>query len=133
MSCVVHGMRNQKNPDVRSGVASNLNPPVEAGYFVDVEAGDRLRDDERWDAHGVPLIGADEDGVWWGTDRAAWVLREHPFTVTIHGHRGRQDWDGHFVGTEADAIEYAETHGVTVDHVESGDPRYEIGGIWRAP
>lgn len=96
------------------------------GYFVDVAAGERLADHETVDAHGTDLIGVDYDGgLWWGTERAAWVLHEHAFTVIVRGKLGRRPWSGHFVGTEDAAIEYAETHGVVVDEVESGDPSYE--------
>jgi len=106
-------------------------PKIVAGYFVDVQAGERLADHETWDAHGTPLIGMDDDGFWWGTERAAWVLHEYPFVVVVHGTLGCRPWDGYFVGTEEAAIEYAETHGVTVGEVESGDPEYEARQLRR--
>lgn len=100
--------------------------PSRAACFVDPVSGERLADTDTCDAHGTDLIGVDEYGVWWGTERAAWVLHEHPFTVQVRGRIGRLAWEGHFVGTEDAAIEYAETHGVVVDEVESGDPEYEL-------
>jgi hypothetical protein len=30
-------------------------------------------------------------------------------------------WEGHFIGTDAEAIAYAEDHGVIVTFVESGE------------
>ena len=100
-------------------------PQIVAGYFADPETGERLGDIEMEDAHGRALIGAgDEGGLWWGTERAAWVLHEHPFVVEVWGKIGRRDWFGFFIGTEDAAILYAETHGVVVERVESGDPTY---------
>ena len=100
--------------------------PSCAASFVDPVDGERLPDHARIDAYGVELIGVDQHGaLWWGTDRAAWLLHEHPFTVQIHGRLGRRNWTGHFIGTEEAAIAYAESHGVVVEDVESGDPAYE--------
>jgi hypothetical protein len=116
---------------MRTSENGTRRPEVVAGYFVDVEAGERLGDDDKIDAHGVDLIGFDEDGFWWGTERAAWVLFEHPYVVIVHGTLGRHPWDGYFVGTEEAAIEYAETHGVVVSAIESGDPEYEARQLRR--
>jgi hypothetical protein len=119
---------------VARGMASGrgtLHPLCAAGYFVDPVSGDRLDDADKIDAYGQELIGLDDDGFWWGTERAAWVLHEHAFTVTVHGKIGRRAWEGHFVGTEAAAVDYAETHGVDVDDVESGDPAYEQHELYR--
>ena len=109
-------MRTEKNGTRR--------PEIVAGYFVDVVAGERLGDNETWDAYGQDLVGTDDEGLWWGTERAAWVLHEHPFVVEVWGRIGALDWIGYFVGTEEAAIDYAETHGVVVERVESGDPSY---------
>jgi len=86
------------------------------GYFVDPETGDRLPDDEKWDAEGEPIIGSDDDGTWWGTERAAWVLREWPSVCIVYGWMGPDVYVGYFVGPTSEAREYAETHGVIVDH-----------------
>lgn len=92
----------------------------ETAYFLDPETNDRLGDDEKEDVHGQDLIGVDDDGIWWGTDRAAWVLSTHQTTCYVHGWQGNHPYVGHFCGTAAEAIDYAETHGVTVKFVESG-------------
>ena len=109
---------------MRTANNGTRRPEIVAGYFVDVVAGERLGDNETWDAYGQDLIGFDDDGYWWGTERAAWVLHEHAFVVEVWGRIGSLDWIGYFVGTEDAAIDYAETHGVVVDRVESGDPAY---------
>jgi hypothetical protein len=92
--------------------------------FVDPETGERYAPYERLDPHGTPLIGEDEWGLWWGTERAAWVLSEGStsrlvrFTGTIC--RTTVKWDGFFIGTDDEATLYAECHGVTVAHLEPG-------------
>ena len=115
---------------MRNASKGTRRPQIVAGYFTDPETGERLADHETIDAHGTDLVGVDGDGgLWWGTERAAWVLHEHAFTVIVRGTMGwpggRRRWTGRFVGTEEAAIHYAETHSVVVDEVESGDPAYE--------
>lgn len=93
-----------------------------AGYFVDPETGERLPDDAVFDAHGVELIGADDHGLWWGTERACWVLSEGGPVVEASGFIGSEVWGGFFIGSEGDAEWYAETHGVKSVHTELSDP-----------
>lgn len=83
-----------------------------AGYFVDSETGEPLPDDTVFDAHGIELIGADDNGLWWGTERAAWVLSEGQTLVRASGFIGSEAWDGFFIGSEDEVEWYAETHGV---------------------
>ena len=110
---------------MRTANNGTRRPEIVAGYFADPETGERLGDIEMEDAHGRELIGVDyEGGIWWGTERAAWVLHEHPYVVEIWGKIGRRNWFGFFIGTEDAAISYAEAHGVVVERVESGDPAY---------
>jgi hypothetical protein len=83
-----------------------------AGYFFDPETGERLPDDTVFDTHGVELIGADDSGLWWGTERACWVLSERGAAVRASGFIGSETWDGFFIGSESEAKRYAETHSV---------------------
>lgn len=118
-------MSARKTPDVRPGAASTI-----VDRFVDVVTGEPYGDDEKWDVNGVDFIGVDPDGsLWWGTERAAHVLSDHWASVRVSGWIGNAHWMGHFVGTDAEAIDYAERHGVTVDHVESG----ETGIVYDVP
>jgi hypothetical protein len=101
--------------------------PSRAACFVDL-SGDDLEPGATCDAHGNDLVGVSPDRdswpdgyLWWGTDRAPWLLHEHWCTAVVYGRIGRARWRGHFVGTPEAAIEYAETHGVTVDYVASSD------------
>jgi hypothetical protein len=82
------------------------------GFFVDIVTGERV---EVCDVHGVDVMGADEHGLWWGTERAAWVLSEQAYTVEVWGHVGSEAYAGHFIGTEEEAIDYAERHMVRVE------------------
>jgi hypothetical protein len=75
------------------------------------------------DANGTPIVGEDDEwGMWWGTVRAAWCLSFHCATVHVSGYMGAIPWSGVFIGTADEAVDYAERHGVLVDHVEDGDP-----------
>jgi hypothetical protein len=65
-----------------------------------------------YDSIGTELIGDDEHGMWWGTERAVWPLS---FGAVIHvrGYVGAVEYDGYFLGTEDEAESYAVCHGVT--------------------
>ena len=89
------------------------------GSWVDVVSGEVMADGG--DRYGVPLLGEDEEGFWWGTDAAPFVLSEQYYTVTVSGTLGSEHWFGHFVGTEEEAIDFAERRGVVVDCVETGE------------
>jgi len=87
------------------------------GFFVDIVTGERVEDH---DAEGVDVMGSDEHGVWWGTRRAAWWLSEQHYVVEVWGHIGSEPYQGHFIGTVEEAVDYCERHMVTVGHVCSG-------------
>jgi hypothetical protein len=93
-------------------------------HFIDPETGEVLDEspDGNYidhDVHGTPFAGYDEEyGAWWGTDRALWVLSFGEHHV-ISGRIGYSDYIGHFLGTEAEVIEYCLTHGITITQVES--------------
>jgi len=94
-------------------------------HFVDVISGEVLDEDEvgcfiDCDAEGHPLAGSDEMGVWWGTERAVWVLSQQYYTVEVWGWMGPDPYIGHFLGTEEEVRHYCETHGVKVDLIQSG-------------
>lgn len=110
-------MTTSKTPDACPGAASPF-----LGRFVDPVTGEPFADDEKCDADGVDLIGVDDGGdLWWGTPRAAYVLSNHWAIVRVGGFIGSARWDGFFVGTDDEAIDYARGHSVHVDHVESGE------------
>ena len=92
-----------------------------ADYFLDPDTRERLPDDAVFDAHGVDLVGADEEGLWWGTERAAWVLCARGDLVRVSGWLGASTWDGFFIGSAAQAERYAESHGVRHMHIETLD------------
>jgi len=96
-------------------------------HFVDPSTGERFGDEETCDVHGQELLGMDEERgeLWWGTQRAAWVLYPHFATVLIYGYVGPYHYSGHFVGTAEDVIDYAERHMVKVTHVEDGGEGFE--------
>jgi hypothetical protein len=75
--------------------------------FVDPVSGERLHRTEQWDADGMRLVGEDDDGIWWGTERAALFLSDSWQSVTIHGWFGSQEFVGHFICLDAkEAIEF---------------------------
>jgi hypothetical protein len=115
-------MNTRKTPDARTGDARTLAVRAKAriDHFVDIHDDTVFADDELVDRNGVDLIGADEHGFWWGTADAAWCLHDWWASVRIVGRLGGEPWDGHFIGTDANAVAYAEAHGVTVEHIESG-------------
>ena len=87
------------------------------GSFVAVNTGNVV---EVEDSEGQPLAGSDDFGVWWGTERAAWVLSEQYYTVVVNGFIGPMPYMGHFVGTVEEAIHYAREHGVKDITAERG-------------
>jgi len=91
-----------------------------ADHFLDPEDGTLYLDGELHDAHGVDLVGVDPDGsMWWGTERATWVLEDGATTVVrVSGWMGPVRWDGFFLGAAEAAVDYAEQRRVRVDHVE---------------
>lgn len=101
------------------------------GYFVDPSDGSRFGDHELWDVHGQDLIGADRYGLWWGTPRAMWVLSDKGCHVVVYGRCGHLDYVGHFFGTVAEAVDYAECHCITVSdgHEVDEDDYLFAGGM----
>lgn len=92
--------------------------------FFDAEAGEFLGDHDM-DAHGAEPVGADADGFWWGTERAAWTLpsaedgRKDARVVELHGHLAGEPYVGFFLGRVAEAMAYARSHGVSVARTEA--------------
>jgi hypothetical protein len=91
------------------------------GYFIDIADSSRFEESEFEDSEGQPLIGEDDRGVWWGTERAAWKLSDVWYTVVVTGYRGSQPYFGHFIGTVYEATMYAREHGVKDIVVETGE------------
>lgn len=91
--------------------------------FVDTRTGKSFREGEMYDRCGAEIVGVDPDdgSMWWGTEHAAWVLHDWWAVVRVSGWIGPYRWDGFFIGTDEKAIDYAESHGVRVDFVESGE------------
>jgi hypothetical protein len=92
-------------------------------HFVDPVSGERYGPWGRQDPHGQDLIGDDEEGLWWGTERAAWVLSPGPIHgrfVRVTGQRKGVLYDGFFIGSEAEAVDYVERRGFDVFHIEEG-------------
>lgn len=85
----------------------------DTGFFVDTETGERIEDGEI-DANGVAPFGEDDDGFWWGTSRAAWVLSDADTLIECWGDLGAEEWAGMFIGTVSEAADYAERHGVRI-------------------
>lgn len=54
---------------------------ADVSFFVDVITGERYEALDFEDPYGQELVGDDLEGLWWGTERAAWVLSPGP----IHG------------------------------------------------
>ena len=100
---------------------SDAAPDVDCNVFVDPFDGETILEQPGVDAHGTDLIGEDDHGLWWGTPRAAWVLRPCTELVHVIGRLGAMTWDGWFIGSVEDAVAYAECHGVVVDETESDD------------
>jgi hypothetical protein len=86
--------------------SSNLN------HFVDPNTGNRLEGDALFDCEGCAIVGSDDEGTWWGTERAAWVLSEQYYSVVVNGYLGADYYIGYFIGTVEEARHYAMTHGV---------------------
>jgi hypothetical protein len=96
-------------PSTTSTTSSNLN------HFVDVATGNRIMPfkGEMLDSEDCDIVGCDDEfGIWWGTERAAWVLSEQPNVVVVNGFIGPNAYVGYFVGTAEEARHYAKTHGV---------------------
>lgn len=96
------------------------------GRFIEPESGE-IVDEENgcggWcdvDREGHPLVGYDEMGMWWGTERAVWVLSQQTYTVEVWGYCGADEYIGHFMGTMEEAREYCECHSVKVTLVQKG-------------
>lgn len=88
------------------------------GHFIDTISDEIVED---IDAHGVDVIGEDEHGIWWGTERAAWMISHTYYTVDVWGHLHGKPWQGVFIGTVEEAVDYAERHGVVVEGYGSGE------------
>jgi hypothetical protein len=105
---------NGMQPSTTSAPSSNLN------HFVDPNTGDRLEGDALFDCEGCAIVGSDDEGTWWGTERAAWVLSEQYYSVIVNGYLGADPYVGYFIGTSEEARFYAMTHGVKDIEVMSG-------------
>jgi hypothetical protein len=86
------------------------------GFFVDPETGEVLDESvSRVDAHGRDIVGEDEHGFWWGTERACWKLEHsrHVVRVTAIARDGTV-FDAWFLGSEKAALRYARRWGVAI-------------------
>jgi hypothetical protein len=94
---------------------------TEPGFFIDPLTGEVYDDAPGCgcDPTGSDLIGSDEDALWWGTDRAAWLLSEEDTIVRVSGRcrASAKDFHATFIGTPEEATRYAERWG-TIDLVE---------------
>jgi hypothetical protein len=109
-------MSARKLRDVRPQAAST-------DVFVDPLTGEKLDPEEcRCDAHGVDLVGHDDaDGMWWGTDRAAWRLEVSSTLVDVSGFTpSGLRFRGFFIGSEEAAIRFVSRWGKAA-HIESSD------------
>ena len=104
--------------------ALNALAPRAGLGFVDPATLIPFRDDERCDARGVDLVGVEDDPdsagslLWWGTDRAAWILSPHVLVWVVEGPSGAHRRSFVLMGTHDEAVDYAERHGARVDYVE---------------
>jgi hypothetical protein len=87
-------------------------------YFTDPVTGERFDDDEKVDVHDRDLIGSDDDGTWWGTSRAVYVLSQGTTVVHVQGNLGSTPWQGWFASTRDEAVAYATKRGVTGTQTE---------------
>ena len=94
---------------------------------MDIATGDLYEDG--CDRKGRPLIGIDDEGMWWGTEEAAWFLSEQAFSVQVCGWCGSTPYDGYFIGTVDEARDYCENRRIKIDHIISGDSSDD----WNSP
>lgn len=107
-------------------MSANPSNPWPLNEFFDPETDEVYQPGEYEDPHGVDLIGVDEEGLWWGTERAAYRLELSPFIVCVSGHsKGGVHFMAWFCGSDEAAIDFAERRWGKVTHVESGDT-----GMW---
>lgn len=78
-------------------------------HFIDPETGERIHGVRRgveMDAQGADIVGDDENGTWWGTGRAAWLLQRRPLrsgpatVVRVDGFLAAEPWTGFFISAE---------------------------------
>lgn len=85
-----------------------MNP--KALTFYDPIEHSTLADDELDDANGRELIGDDDHGLWWGTERAFWVLEAGESARELIVVTGEDKWghpfDGYFYGSPARVIAF---------------------------
>jgi hypothetical protein len=90
-------------------------------HFIDPETGEAFDkpNDCGTDVHGTDVVGEDENGMWWGTDRAAWLLGDPPvrkaYLVRVDGFLASEPWTGFFIGrrgVERRAVSYARRRAV---------------------
>jgi len=71
---------------------------------------------EGCDARGTAVVGSDEEGMWWGTERAAWILEGDGLAlVEVWGTLCGEPYTGWFVGTVEGARDYCWRHSVVVE------------------
>ena len=106
-------------------------------HFVDPVEETRYEAHEYLDPYGQELLGEDEHGLWWGTERAAWVLSPGPIEGRVVRVVGKATltpdvahpwlppkevlYDGFFIGSDEEAQSYATCRGFDVFHVEPVD------------
>lgn len=103
--------------------------------WFDAETHETFSDSEHdvVDANGQLLVGEDEDGFWWGTPRALWVVGDDmegaewdrrgrtPEVFTVHGFLGSSPYTMYLMTANAQAAKvYAECHGMQNPIVTSG-------------
>ena len=96
------------------------------GTFFDPFEGDDLGTPEtcQRDANGRFIRGDDDDGVWWGTPRAFYVVAGDTAKVFViaSGYLRGDNWTGYLYGDPADVVMFLECRSTVkpdiIRHVE---------------